>query len=114
MARLLEMPDVRSNDQDESKDGWFDKVPDPSVLDDDILMETILENIHTTPIGQVLKRIGELPEIRKGKVMSLRRRLDEGRYDVEDRLDAVLDRVLEDLTARPVTPRSSAHRSSGS
>jgi hypothetical protein len=112
MARLLEMPDVRSNDQDESKEGRFGKVPDPSVLDDDILMETILENIHTTPIGQVLKRIGELPEIRRGKVMTLRRRLDEGSYDLDDRLDAVLDRVLEDLTVRP-THRPYPHRSSG-
>ena len=102
MARLLEMPDVHSNNQYDSKEGRFGKVPDPSVLNDDILMETILENIHTTPIGQVLKRIGELPEIRRGKVMTLRRRLDEGSYDVDDRLDAVLDRVLEDLMVHPV------------
>ena len=113
MARLLEMPDVRSNDHNESKEDRFGKVPDPSVRDDDILMETILENIHTTPIGQVLKRIGELPEIRRGKVMTLRNRLDEGSYDVDDRLDAVLDRVLEDLTVRP-THDSYPHESSGS
>jgi len=99
MARLVEMPDVRSNDQYEAKEGRFDKAPDRSVMSDDILMETILENIHDTPIGQVLKRIGQLPEVRRGKVMNLRRRLDEGSYEVNDRLDAVLDRVLEDLTA---------------
>jgi len=62
-------------------------------------MEAILENIHTTPIGQVLRKIGELPEVRRGKVLSVRRRLDAGTYDLEDRLDATLDRVMEDLTA---------------
>jgi hypothetical protein len=97
MARLLEMPDVHSKNQYDRNEGRLGKVPDPSVRSDDVLMESILENIHTTPIGQVLKRIGELPEIRRGKVLTLRRRLDEGSYDVDDRLDAVLDRVLEDL-----------------
>jgi len=29
----------------------------------------------------------------------VRRRLDEGTYDLDDRLDAALDRVMEDLTA---------------
>jgi hypothetical protein len=98
MARLVEMPDVRSNDQQENKGGQSRKAVDRSVLDDDVLMEAILENIHGTPIGQVLKRIGDLPEVRKGKVLSLRRRLDEGSYNIDDRLDAAMDRVLEDLT----------------
>ena len=100
MARLVEMPDVRSNDQYEAESDRRGVRPDSvdSSLSDDILMETILENIHTTPIGQALKRLGELPEIRKGKVLNVRRRLDEGCYDLDDRLDAVVDRVLEDLT----------------
>jgi len=93
------MPDVRSSDKHEAGEGRFGKAPDQWALGDDVLMETILENIHTTPIGQVLKRIGELPEVRRGKVLNLRRRLDEGSYDIDDRLDAALDRVLEDLTA---------------
>ena len=62
-------------------------------------MEAILENITSTPIGRVLKRISSLPEIRKGKVLNLRRQITEGKYDVSDRLDRVMDRVLEDLTS---------------
>lgn len=62
-------------------------------------MEQILENINSTPIGQVLKKIASLPEIRREKVMSLRREITEGRYDLAERLDVALDRVLEDLTA---------------
>ena len=99
MARVVEMPSVRSNDHHEARDVRCRKAAERSTLSDDVLMEAILENIHTTPIGQVLRRIGELPEVRRGKVLSVRRRLDEGTYDLDDRLDAALDRVMEDLTA---------------
>ena len=67
--------------------------------ENDLLMEQILENINTTPIGQVLKRIASLPEVRKEKVLDVRRQLSKGRYKLNERLDAALDRVLEDLTA---------------
>ena len=66
---------------------------------DDAVMEEILENIHSTPVGQVLKRIASLPEVRKDKILDVRRRLDDGNYNVNARLDDALDRVLEDLTA---------------
>jgi anti-sigma28 factor (negative regulator of flagellin synthesis) len=67
-------------------------------LDKDLVMEQILKNIHNTPIGQVLKRIASLPEIRQQKVLELRQRLTEGNYDMTERLDVALDKVLEDLT----------------
>jgi hypothetical protein len=68
------------------------------VAEQDLLMEQILENINTTPIGQVLKKIASLPEVRKEKVLDLRQRLSKGNYQLNERLDAALDRVLEDLT----------------
>lgn len=67
-------------------------------LQDDQLMEAILENLHSTPIGQVLKRIAQQTKIRKGKVFNVCRQLHDGSYDVDQRLDAVIDKVLEDLT----------------
>ncbi|MHC4156202.1 MAG: flagellar biosynthesis anti-sigma factor FlgM [Planctomycetota bacterium] len=66
-------------------------------LDKDLLMEQILENINNTPIGQVLKKIASLPEVRQEKVLDVRRRLTQGKYDLSGRLDIVLDRVLADL-----------------
>jgi len=68
-------------------------------LDDDVVMEQILENINNTPIGQVLKKIASLPEVRKDKVLDVRNRISQGSYDISDRLDEALDKVLEDLTA---------------
>jgi len=33
----------------------------------------------------------------RGKVLAVRRQLREGKYDIDSRLAAVLDRILEDL-----------------
>jgi anti-sigma28 factor (negative regulator of flagellin synthesis) len=67
--------------------------------DKDVVMEQILENIQNTPLGQVLKKIASLPEVRQEKVLHLRRQITEGRYNLSERLDVALDKVLEDLTA---------------
>lgn len=62
-------------------------------------MEQILDNIHNTPLGQVLKRIASFPEIRREKVLRVRRQITEGNYDLAERLDLALEKVLEELTA---------------
>ena len=78
----------------------FESIPnDQLVLSDDLVMEQILDNINTTPIGQVLKKIASLPEVRKEKVLGVRRQLNDGNYDLNERLNIALDKVLEDLTA---------------
>jgi hypothetical protein len=41
---------------------------------------------------------GEHPDIRVDKVLEIRRQLGEGTYDLEDRLDIVIERIIEDLT----------------
>ena len=66
-------------------------------LDEDLLMEQILININSTPIGQVLKRIASLPEVRKQKVLGVRQQLTEGGYNLNERLDRALEKVLEEL-----------------
>lgn len=82
-----------------SEGQWGNPLERDLAPDKDLVMEQILDNINSTPIGQVLKKIASLPEIRREKVMNLRREITEGRYDLAERLDIVLDRVLEDLTA---------------
>ena len=51
----------------------------------------------TTPLGQLLKLIGSLPEIRHDKVHGVRRQIDHGDYDISTNLDAALDKVLEEF-----------------
>ena len=65
----------------------------------DLLMEQILENLNHTPVGQVLKKIASLPEVRQQKVLNVRQQLTTGKYDLNERLDIALDKVLEELTA---------------
>ena len=67
--------------------------------DEDLMMEQILHNIHTTPIGQLLRKIASLPEVRQEKILAVRRQLTEGKYDLNERLDVAIDRVLERLTS---------------
>jgi len=74
-----------------------ESVIDDLVADDDLLMEQILDNMNTTPIGQVLKKIASLPDVNRQKVLRVRRQLTEGRYDLSERLDLALEKVLDDL-----------------
>lgn len=91
--KVLQMQDLDSNGYIEGQNRQEDPV------DEDLLMEQILGNINTTPIGQVLKKIVSLPEVRKEKVLDVRRQLTEGQYDLNERLDVALEKVLDDLTA---------------
>jgi anti-sigma28 factor (negative regulator of flagellin synthesis) len=63
------------------------------------LMEHIFENMNTTPPEEVLKRITSLPPNRQAKVLDIRRQIADGTYQVAARLDTVIDRVLEAITA---------------
>jgi hypothetical protein len=92
---------MRNLDSDacfKSRDRWSDSFDEQLAGDKDLLMEQILENINNTPIGQVLKKIASLPEIRRNKVLNVRKQLNTGKYDLNRRLDVALDRVLEELT----------------
>ena len=52
-----------------------------------------------TPLGQLLRLISALPEIRREKVEHVRRQIDHGQYDLNNNLDAALDKVLEEFLA---------------
>ncbi len=39
----------------------------------------------------------ETTEIRVDKILEIRRQLGEGTYSIEDRLDVVVERIIEDL-----------------
>ena len=93
------MAEFDSNSRFERENHQVDPVGEVLAPDKDMMMEQILDNINTTPIGQVLRKIASLPEVRKEKVLDVRRQLTEGKYDLDERLDVALDKVLEYLTA---------------
>ena len=63
----------------------------------DLADDEQFEANSTTPLGQLLKLIGSLPEIRHEKVHGVRRQIDHGDYDISSNLDAALDKVLEEF-----------------
>jgi hypothetical protein len=65
------MPHFDINGRFGSQNGQGDSLDESLAPDEDLIMEQILENLNTTPIGKVLKRIASL---------------------------VALDKVLEDLT----------------
>jgi len=93
------MAQFNSNSRFERENCRVDPAEQVLTTDNDVMMEQILDNINTTPIGQVLRKIASLPEVRKEKVLDVRRQLTEGKYDLDERLDVALDKVLEHLTA---------------
>lgn len=93
------MPERGSSEFAEGRQQWVNPLETDLSQDGDMVMEQILENIHNTPLGQVLKTIASLPEVRQQKVLHLRRQITEGKYDLADRLEIALDKVLEDLIA---------------
>lgn len=50
---------------------------------------------HTTGSAQ------QTSDIRVKKILSVKRRLGEGRYGVAEKLDVVVDRILEDILQHP-------------
>jgi hypothetical protein len=96
--RVVTMRDFNVNGCFEEQDSGAELTGRNLSADEDLLMEEILDNISTTPLGQVLKKIASLPEVRRDKVLEIRRRLTKGQYDLGERLDIALDKVLEDLT----------------
>jgi len=98
--KVVLMPEFEINNRFRSQKGQVNPAENKSASKEDLLMEEILENLNTTPMGQVLKRIASLPEVRKDKVLNVRRQLTDGKYELNERLNIVLDKVLEDLTAQ--------------
>jgi len=88
--------DSREQFEDLNAENGFNE--ESLAADSDLVMEQILDNINSTPIGQVLKKIASLPEVSQKRILGLRQEITKGSYDLNGRLDVALDRVLEELT----------------
>jgi len=94
IATVVELqPADRRKPQDVGDDERHDAAPNGNMM-----MERVLERMNTTPQEEVLKRIASLPDIRRGKVLRIRRQVTDGTYQVAGRLDEAIDRVLEAIT----------------
>ena len=66
-------------------------------LKDDRKTEELLQAGAKTPLGQLLEKMSKLPEVRFEKVLNLRRQICRGQYKLDEKLDATVDKMLEEL-----------------
>ena len=64
---------------------------------ENLLTEDIMKNVKKTPVGQLLQKMASMPEIRQDKVLRVRREISGGKYNLNDRLNAAIDNILEEL-----------------
>ena len=87
----FEKQQIRKNDNE------LESFSHELICRDDLNIEDILDNLNSTPLGQVLQRIASMPDVRCEKVLEVRQSISKGQYELNERLDRVLERVLEDL-----------------
>jgi hypothetical protein len=52
-----------------------------------------------TTTATAFQELHSLPPVRKKKILKVRQQLAEGTYDIEERLNGILDHLLENLIA---------------
>jgi negative regulator of flagellin synthesis FlgM len=58
---------------------------------------TPVDELHLSDHGRLLEAARQLPEIRAQRVAEIRAALAEGTYDIESRLEAAVDRLLDEI-----------------
>ena len=53
--------------------------------------------VELSDVGTMMARLRELPEIRQEKVARIRAEIEAGTYETPERLEATIDRLLEEL-----------------
>jgi hypothetical protein len=64
---------------------------------DDLRTEELLQAGAKTPLGQLLEKVAKLPEVRLEKIFTVRRQICLGKYQLDEKLDATIDKLLEEL-----------------
>jgi len=59
-----------------------------------------MNGLKTSRLNPVPSKSAIWPQVRRKKIVNIRRKLKKGKYDINKRLDIALDRILEDLLYR--------------
>lgn len=59
------------------------------------------DEVEISDVGRFLSYLSQLPQVRQEKVEALRRDIENGTYDVDEKLDAIVDKLIEDMGVKP-------------
>jgi hypothetical protein len=57
----------------------------------------VIASVYNLELGDVVAAVQHAPQVRVEKVLMIRCQLGEGRYYIAEKLNVVVDRILEDL-----------------
>jgi flagellar biosynthesis anti-sigma factor FlgM len=55
------------------------------------------DEVQFSDSARLLSKLRELPDIRQDKIDQVRQAIDDGTYDTDDKVDAMLEALMEDL-----------------
>jgi hypothetical protein len=56
------------------------------------------DRVELSRQAQLMERLRELPEVRRGRINELRVLIESGRYETEDRLGTAIERMLSEIS----------------
>lgn len=59
------------------------------------------DEVEISDVGRFLSHLSRLPAVRQDKVDALRRRIENDEYDIDGKVEEILDSILEDLGIPP-------------
>ncbi len=68
------------------------------------------DEVEISDIGRFLSYLSQLPQVRQDKVDALREEIESGRYKYDEKLDDIIDSLLEDLGIPPIPPAPAGNK----
>ncbi len=59
------------------------------------------DEVEISDVGRFLSYLSQLPEVRQERVDALRKQIEDSEYDVDSKVEEIVDDILEDLGIPP-------------
>ena len=59
------------------------------------------DEVEISDVGRFLSFLSQLPQVRQEKVDALREQIERGEYDADEKIEEIIDSLLEDLGVPP-------------
>lgn len=59
------------------------------------------DEVEISDVGRFLSFLSQLPDVRQERVDALRRQIERGEYDVDEKIDNIVEDILEDIGIPP-------------